>query len=250
VTVLWTGLLTYILMWFMKTYVGIDVSPECEEKGLDIVQIGEQAYDEILAPILDLGLDVLTAKLIDAAQSGDLTRTKLYVQGGAKPELGDYDGRTPLHLAAAGGHIEIMKFLRMQHGVNIHAVDRYGNTPLHDAIENNHKETVRWLKAQGAVMTADSGYVKDRDILQAAAEGNVEELKWRIKTDANVVNSEDYDRRTALHVSSSEGHQAIVRELLRNGANVHAVDRWGLTAYQCAIKGKHQYVFFYLIFVI
>ena len=143
-----------------------------------------------------------------------------------------------------------MKFLRMQHGVNIHAVDRYGNTPLHDAIENNHKETVRWLKAQGAVMTADSGYVKDRDILQAAAEGNVEELKWRIKTDANVVNAEDYDRRTALHVSSSEGHQAIVRELLRNGANVHAVDRWGLTAYQCAIKGKHQYVFFYLIFVI
>lgn len=240
VTVLWTGILTYVLMWFMKRYVGVDVSPECEEKGLDLVQIGEQAYDETLAPILDLGLDILTAKLIDAAQSGDLIRTKLYVQGGAKPELADYDGRTPLHLAAAGGHLEIMKFLQMQHGVNVHAVDRYGNTPLHDAMVHNHKEAVRWLKKKGATMTADSGYVRDRDILQAAADGNLEEVKWRIKTNMLVVHAEDYDRRTALHVSSSEGHQAIVRELLRNGANAHAVDRWGLTAYQCAIKGKHQ----------
>ena len=42
VTVIWTASLTYILMQWMKKYVGIDVSPECEEKGLDLVQIGEQ----------------------------------------------------------------------------------------------------------------------------------------------------------------------------------------------------------------
>jgi|TARA_B110000008_G_C16920000_1_gene544308 ammonium transporter, Amt family len=42
VTIIWTASLTYILMQWMKKYVGIDVSPECEEKGLDLVQIGEQ----------------------------------------------------------------------------------------------------------------------------------------------------------------------------------------------------------------
>jgi len=101
----------------MRRFVGIDVSPECEEKGLDFIQIGEQAYDETLAPILDLGHDVLSAKLIDAAQAGDLPRIKALVQVGASPGAADYDGRTPLHLSAAGGHLEVMKYLNLQHGV-------------------------------------------------------------------------------------------------------------------------------------
>ena len=84
---------------------------------MDLVQIGEQAYDESLAPILDLGIDVLTAKLIDAAHSGNLARVKALVQLGAKAEVSDYDGRTPLHLSAAGGYVEIMKYLHLQHGV-------------------------------------------------------------------------------------------------------------------------------------
>ena len=103
VSVAWTACFTWLLMRFMRRFVGIDVSPEAEEKGLDFVQIGEQAYDETLAPILDLGVEVLTTKLIDAARAGNLPRVKALIQAGAPPESADYDGRSAMHLAAASG---------------------------------------------------------------------------------------------------------------------------------------------------
>lgn len=253
ITVGWTAIFTWLLMRFMRRFVGIDVSPQAEEKGLDYVQIGEQAYDETLAPILDLGADVLTTKLIDAAKAGNLARVKALVQVGAQTEASDYDGRSAMHLAAASGHVEILKYLKAQHGVDISIVDRYGNTPLHDAIANNQTECVSWLKSNGARAIGHTGYIKDRDILQAAAEGNLEEVRWRLqqakktendfedKPRSSVVNMQDYDHRTPLHVAASEGHREIVRELLRAGADPTLIDRWGMTPLAGALQmRKHK----------
>jgi ankyrin repeat protein len=53
--------------------------------------------------------------------------------------------------------------------------------------------------------------MKDRDILQAAAEGNIVEVQWRLKQNKELANAADYDRRTALHVAASEGHDLVVR---------------------------------------
>ena len=104
---------------------------------------------------------------------------------------------------------------------------------------HNRSEALRWLKKMGAQASADTGYQKDRDILQAAAEGNLEEVKWRLKLDPCLANTKDYDRRTPLHVAASEGHHNVVRELLRQGAAPNALDRWGLSAYKCAVKARH-----------
>ncbi|CAN1157452.1 Protein SENSITIVITY TO RED LIGHT REDUCED 1 [Linum perenne] len=42
-------------------------------------------------------------------------------------------------------------------------------------------------------------------------------------------NLSDYDKRTALHLASSEGRVEIVRLLIEKGASVNSLDRWGRT---------------------
>ena len=45
---------------------------------------------------------------------------------------GDYDKRTPLHLASAEGHlVDIVRFL-LENNVTVNPKDRWGNTPLHE----------------------------------------------------------------------------------------------------------------------
>ena len=48
----------------------------------------------------------------------------------------DYDKRTAIHLAAAEGQLEIVKYL-LEKGVNKDIKDRWGNTPLSEAKQRN-----------------------------------------------------------------------------------------------------------------
>ena len=104
VTTVWTFSMTYFLMMIIRRTVGIDVSASVEERGLDIEQIGEQAYDETLALDLDLGDEMLTTKLCEACHSGDLQKVKHLIKAGANAEASDYDLRSPLHIAASRNH--------------------------------------------------------------------------------------------------------------------------------------------------
>ena len=49
-----------------------------------------------------------------------------------EPTMGDYDFRTPLHLAACAGSVEAAVVL-LDHGADPNARDRWDRTPLHDA---------------------------------------------------------------------------------------------------------------------
>jgi glutaminase len=46
---------------------------------------------------------------------------------------GDYDDRTPIHVAVATGRLNTVKYLIEEAGVEINPVDRWGSTPLNDA---------------------------------------------------------------------------------------------------------------------
>ena len=60
--------------------------------------------------------------------------------------VGDYDRRTPLHLAASAGHLSIVQYL-VENGVDINPRDRWGSTPLNDAKDS---AIVEYLLAHGA----------------------------------------------------------------------------------------------------
>ncbi|KAJ2952045.1 hypothetical protein O0L34_g4306 [Tuta absoluta] len=61
----------------------------------------------------------------------------------------DNAGFTPLHVAAAKGHVRIARLL-LQYGANVSAAANGGIRPLHEAAENCHVEVIRLLLAYGA----------------------------------------------------------------------------------------------------
>jgi glutaminase len=66
------------------------------------------------------------------ASTGDTEQLQRMEILGTDLNKGDYDARTPLHLAASNGHYHIVEYL-LKKGVNPSPKDRWGATPLNDA---------------------------------------------------------------------------------------------------------------------
>jgi glutaminase len=84
-------------------------------------------------------------ELIRSASHGDLDEILRLEAEGVSPNSADYDGRTPLHLAACEGQTDIVRHLISKH-VQLSPKDRWGNTPLDDAIKFENKEIITLLK--------------------------------------------------------------------------------------------------------
>ena len=88
----------------------------------------------------------LVTSMIWAASKGDLSSVRRLVACGASIDAPDYDGRTPLHLAASEGQREVVEYFIKQ-GAQIAPVDRWGGKPSDDARKAKHHAIGDLLKA-------------------------------------------------------------------------------------------------------
>jgi ankyrin repeat protein len=97
--------------------------------------------------------------ILAAAARGDATEIRALVAKGTKPDVRDGYRRTPLHVAAYGGHHEAMRALvaaganpnaLVAGGANVNLADRNGQTPLTLARRRGYAEMVRMLERAGA----------------------------------------------------------------------------------------------------
>ncbi|KAF8370220.1 hypothetical protein HHK36_031751 [Tetracentron sinense] len=177
----------------------------------------------------------LALKVNSAAYHGDLYQLKVLIRAGADPNKTDYDGRSPLHLAASRGYEDITCFL-IQEGVDVNIsvmqmltdpcqIDKFGNTPLLEAIKNGHDRVTSLLVKEGALLNIDDA---GSCLCIAVARGDSDFLK-RLLSNGIDPNSKDYDHRTPLHVAASEGLYLMAKFLLEAGASIFSKDRWGNT---------------------
>jgi len=94
-------------------------------------------------------------QIIFAASTGDLDELAKMSFMGMNFELGDYDQRTALHLAASNNHLHIIKYLKSQIGpyrweAACKITDGWGNTPYDDAVREGHVEIQQFLRDEDA----------------------------------------------------------------------------------------------------
>ena len=91
-------------------------------------------------------------KICEAAAKGDLNTLTVLVENGVDTALGDYDGRTALHLAASEGQVSVLHYLLDQDPpLDVNCVDRVGGTPLEDAVRHGHSVAAMMLEDAGGV---------------------------------------------------------------------------------------------------
>ncbi|GAB5032884.1 potassium channel skor-like [Nannochloropsis oceanica] len=90
--------------------------------------------------------------LCTAAANGDSSLLRMLFECGVDTNIGDYDYRYPIHLAAAEGEVISVEFLVYAHA-DISVKDRWGRTPLDDAITEGHLCCAKMLMSFGAEHT-------------------------------------------------------------------------------------------------
>ncbi|XP_010889084.1 glutaminase kidney isoform, mitochondrial isoform X3 [Esox lucius] len=84
--------------------------------------------------------------LLFAAYTGDVSALRRFALSSMDMEQRDYDSRTALHVAAAEGHAEVVRFLLEACKVNPDPKDRWGNTPMEEALHFGHHDVVTILQ--------------------------------------------------------------------------------------------------------
>ncbi|KAK7270235.1 hypothetical protein RIF29_23237 [Crotalaria pallida] len=177
----------------------------------------------------------------------------------------DSNGRSPIHVAAIQGHVDVIEFC-VSIGGNPNFVDLNGWTPLHYAASQGHLNAVMCLLECSNVkkvrnkdgktaflLAKENGHKQLFDLLhwgdelvRAVKVDDVHGVKRCIEEGASL-NTRDQNGWTPLHWAAFKGRIKSLKVLLEHGAEVDAVDGDGYTPLHSAAHAGHLQVALLLI---
>ena len=163
-------------------------------------------------------------KLLNVASKGELSVLKTMFKAQQIMSAADYDKRTALHVAAAEGHLDCVKFLVEICHVPIKPKDRWGFSPLDEAKRFKRENVQLYLEERDTELETQTS-----KLLNKVKANNVDELRKMFEKGQCDMFVADYDDRTALHVAAAEGHLDCVKFLVEVCQVPSAPkDRWGI----------------------
>ncbi|XP_063601900.1 putative ankyrin repeat protein RF_0381 [Penaeus indicus] len=146
-----------------------------------------------------------------AADGGHVDIVKFLLRSGAQAEAKNYEGMTPLHLASWGGHAEIIKAL-LDRGVNGNARTNEGMTAVHLASMGGHVSSMEALTPTCDFLSVTR---EGKSALHLAAEyGNLGAVEW-LHLQGLKPSLKDHSGHTPLQCAKDEGHKKVVEYLKR-----------------------------------
>ncbi|XP_039617341.1 ankyrin repeat domain-containing protein 26 isoform X2 [Polypterus senegalus] len=222
--------------------------------------------------VLSVGYDLKEkdlGKLHKAAVGGDLAKLKQLIKKNDINQL-DKENRTPLHLACAQGHAEVVRLL-LDNKAKLNLCDNDYRTPLMKAVQCQQERCAVYLlevNADPNLVDTDGNtalhlaamipdlslatHLLEHDahvnasnkegftpLILAVAKNHQEMAEFLLKEGANV-DSTDSLKRTALMFAANNGQINMVRLLLRYNADISIKEDKGWTAEDYAVMNGHH----------
>ncbi len=186
------------------------------------------------------------ASLLAAVERGDLAGTQKALGQGAKVDVRNEKGRTPLIFAAQAGRLDLVKAL-VEKGADVNArtTTEIGSSVLSFAVGGKNLEAVKYLIAHGAEVDLRSRN-GSTPLCHAAARGQNDMVALLLSkgADPNLYGLYDttanYD--TALIVAANSNHIDTLELLLSKGAKVDKRTNKGHTPLMEAAKRPYPAV--------
>lgn len=166
-----------------------------------------------------------------AARFGLTELVQMLTDQGADPNCRDFDGQTPLSLAAMCGHISLVEWLSEQVNVIADSKDSRGRTPLSHAAEKGHIMIAKFLLDLNVVDVTSTDQFKCTPLNFAARFGQEELVRFLLSRNHIDPNLKDRDDLTPLHSAVLNGHVNVTRILLESDlVDPNATDKNGATS--------------------
>ncbi|XP_074024588.1 ankyrin repeat domain-containing protein 26 [Numenius arquata] len=173
------------------------------------------------------------SKLHRAAASGDLAQVRQALKKSRIDER-DKAERTPLHLACANGHVDVVTYL-VENKCNLNLFDNDNRSPLMKAVQCQQEKCVAILLDHGANPNlADADGNTALHLAVISPNTSIAGLLLEHNASIDAQNKEGY---TPLILAVSEHHEEMVDFLLKRGADVHARDQCERTPLMTAASG-------------
>lgn len=199
----------------------------------------------IRVAIMALGINVCFApdthasEVHDAARDGLLVKVEKIIEGHPDIDVRDKNERTPLMIAAARGHTEIVRLL-LSKNANATAATDGGTTVLMYAAFGKEPKAAATIAGMLLERGADPN-ASDRDnqtpLMIFSTAGNTDGITLLLDHGAKI-NAQDSTGHTALMAAAVNGRVDAVRLLLKNGANTSIRAADGKTARDYAVHNQ------------